>query len=345
MNVKFKVLHEHIRTSTGTVRDPKEIDPMLGVWRLQMLREVARRGSISAAAAAMSVSPSAVSQQLAVLEREAGIDLLEKAGRRVRLTDAGEALAHHADLVTDALAAAEAEMAAMRQEVSGTLRVAAFPTAARALMPSVMVRLGRLHPALRVTLKDYEAPESLSALEMDEIDVAIVDEYDESTRIRIKGIDTQEIVSDPLYLALPSDHRLARAEVGFADLRDELWIMDAESSRLFQVTVAACRAEGIEPRIRSHCKDHSVIISLVEAGLGVAVLPGLALQDRPARLILRPTKPPMSRMVLAAVREPRRPTPAIASILRVLVDPAVLPLRSGDGTWERPVSPTGRDAS
>jgi len=317
---------------------------MLGVWRLQMLREVARRGSISAAAAAMSVSPSAVSQQLAVLEREAGVDLLEKAGRMVRLTYAGEALARHADLVTDALAAAEAEMATMRQEVSGTLRVAAFPTAARALMPSVMVKLGRLHPTLRVTLKDYEAPESLSALEMDEIDVAIVDEYDESTRIRRRGIQTHQILSDPLYLALPSDHRLARAEVGFADLRDELWIMDAENSRLFQVTVAACHAEGIDPRIRSHCKDHSVIISLVEAGLGVAVLPGLALQDRSARLLLRPTKPPMSRMVLAAVREPRRSIPAIASILRLLVDPAVPPLTSSGGAWRIPAAPAGREA-
>jgi DNA-binding transcriptional LysR family regulator len=303
---------------------------VLGVWRLQMLREVARRGSISAAAAAMSVSPSAVSQQLAVLEREAGIDLLEKAGRMVRLTNAGEALVRHAGLVTDALAAAEAEMAAMRHEVSGTLRVAAFPTAARALMPSVMVRLGRLHPALRVTLKDYEAPESLSALEMDEIDVAIVDEYDESTRVRVHGIETEEIVSDPLYFAFPSNHRLAHAEVSFSDLGDELWIMDAESSRLHQVTLAACRAAGIDPRVRSHCKDHSVIISLVEAGLGVAVLPGLALRDRSARLILRPTKPPMSRMVLAAVRRKRRSTPAIASMLEVLTGPVgVLP--SGDG--------------
>lgn len=293
---------------------------MLGVWRLQMLREVARRGSISAAAEAMSVTPSAVSQQLAVLEREAGVDLLEKSGRVMHLTTAGHALVHHADLVMDVLAAAEAELAAMKQEVTGTLRVAAFPTAARALMPSVMSRLGRMHLALRVTLKDYEAPESLPALEMDEIDVAIVDEYDESTRIRTEGIATQVILNDPLYVALPPDHRLARADVEFSDLRDEPWIMDAENSRLFQVTLAACQASGFEPRIRSHCKDYSVIISLVEAGLGVAVLPGLALRGRSARLVVRPARPAISRRVLAAVRARRRATPAIASILDVLAD-------------------------
>jgi len=298
---------------------------MLGVWRLQMLREVARRGSIHAAATAMSITASAVSQQLAVLEQEAGIELLEKAGRRVRLTDAGNVLVHHADIVMGALAAAEAELADIGKKVAGTLRVAAFPTAARALMPSVMVRLGHLHPALRVTLKDYETPESLVALRMDEIDVAIVDEYDETTRIREDDIATRQILRDPLLVALPSDSPRARSNVRVADLREEFWVMDAENSRIFQVISTACQSAGFDPLVRSHCKDYSVIIALVEAGLGVAILPGLALRDRPDQLAICPTDPPMERTVLAAVRTQRPLTPAVASFLELLPVPSARP--------------------
>lgn len=290
------------------------------MWRLQLLREMARRGSISGAAAAMSVSPSAVSQQLAVLEREAEIELLEKAGRGVRLTLAGEVLLRYAEKVVDALDEAESELAAMRNEVSGILRVAAFPTAASALMPPVISSLGRMHPALRVTLKDLEAPESLSALEMDEIDIAIVDQYDESARISGKGVVTKVILKDPLYVALPPNSRYLGKEVEFSDLRDEPWIMDAEGSSLFRVTVALCHAASFDPQVRSHCKDYGVIISLVEAGLGVAVLPGLALRSRQTRLIIRPIKPALSRTVLAAVRARKESAPAIASMLQALAE-------------------------
>src|SRR5664280_2456175 len=143
---------------------------MLGVWRLQLLRELSRRGSVKAAAEAMSVTPSAVSQQLALLEREAGIELLEKRGRTIRLTAAGVALVRHADTITGAIAAAEADLAAMQGVVAGTIAVAAFPTAARTVMPSVMAALGARHPALRLTMRDLEADESIAALRMDEID-------------------------------------------------------------------------------------------------------------------------------------------------------------------------------
>ena len=143
------VVHAAARRATGQrdVRHPLAAAvgpaaPMLGVWRLQLLREVARRGTIKAAAVAMDVTPSAVSQQLRILEAEAGVPLLERHGRRVRLTEAGEALVRHADAVTAALAAAESELAAAREGISGTLRVAAFPTAARAILPSAIASPG-----------------------------------------------------------------------------------------------------------------------------------------------------------------------------------------------------------
>lgn len=291
---------------------------MLGIWRLQLLREVARRGTLKAAAQAMSITPSAVSQQLKILEQEAGATLLEPHGRLVRLTEAGLMLVRHADVITAAIAAAEAELAAARDEIVGTLSVAAFPTAARAVMPQVLATLGRNHPKLRLMLRDLESNESLLALQVDEIDLAVVDEYDEASQVRAPGIDTVEILRDPLYVAIPPDEETPAGGIAFADLRDHAWIMDTEMSNIFQVTVRACRRAGFDPTVRSHCKDYSVILALVAAGLGVGVLPGLALHDRTVRARIATLRPPLERRVLAAVRTERRSHPAVAALLAEL---------------------------
>jgi DNA-binding transcriptional LysR family regulator len=319
---------------------------MLGVWRLQLLREVSRRGSIKAAAEAMDVTPSAVSQQLAILEREAGVQLLEKSGRRVRLTDAAVRLVRHADTITGAIASAEADLASMQQAVVGTLRVAAFPTAARAVMPPVMTALSRLHPELRVTLRDLEADESLTALQNDEIDIAIVDDYGDGSRVTDPGLEACEFMRDPIYLVVaesaagpalvatrtargnarasataagsPASRRPAAGEARLEDFRDAHWIMDTDNSHLSRVTVRACRALGFEPNIRSSCRDFSVIIALVEAGLGVGMLPGLALLDRPVRAQVRPISPPFARRISSVIRPERRSHPMIVSALAEL---------------------------
>lgn len=291
---------------------------MLGVWRLQLLRELARRGTIKAAAAALDVTPSAVSQQLRILEAEAGVPLLERDGRRVRLTDAGARLARHADTITAAIAAAESDLAAAREGVSGTLRVAAFPTAARALLPGAIARLGSQHPGLRVNLRDLETRESLVALAADEIDVAVVDEYDEVTRIRERGLDLVPLASDPIRVALPpgsGPSRRRRGAVALGDLRTEAWIMDTETSAIHQAVARACAAAGFEPIVRANCKDYGVIVALVEAGLGIAMLPGLALLDRPIRATVVPTEPPLERRLSIAVRSARRAHPAIAAMV------------------------------
>lgn len=289
---------------------------MLGVWRLQLLREVSRRGTIKAAAAAMSVTPSAVSQQLKLLEAEAGVPLLEHHGRLVRLTEAGERLVRHADDIVATLDAAESELAAARTGVSGTLRVAAFPTAARAILPSAIARLGRRHPALRVTLRDLETRESLAALALDEVDLAVVDEYDdEATRIGDRGVDLVGLVRDPLTVALPPGRTEPGTAVRLEDLADDPWIMDTESSSIHGVVMRACRRSGFEPHVRSNCKDYSVIIALVEAGLGVAMLPGLALRDRAIRATVVPVDPPLERRVSVAVKPERRAHPAVGAML------------------------------
>jgi DNA-binding transcriptional LysR family regulator len=291
---------------------------MLGVWRLQLLREVGRRGTIRAAAEAMSITPSAVSQQLRILEAEAGVPLLEPAGRLVRLTEAGEMLVRHADVITAAIAAAESDLAATRAEVSGTLRIAAFPTAARAILPGVIAGLGREHPRLRVTLRDLEAAESLVALRLDEVDLAVLDEYDEVTRIREPGIDLVELMRDPLFLAVPAGLVPADGAVTLDGLAAVPWIMDTEASNIFGAVVRYCRRAGFEPKVRSNCRDYSVIIALVEAGLGVAVLPGLALRDREVRARVVPLADDLARRVLVAVKPERRTHPAIAALLTAL---------------------------
>ena len=312
---------------------------MLGVWRLQLLREISRRGSIKAAAEAMAITPSAVSQQLSVLEREAGLPLLEKSGRRVRLTDAGLRLVRHADTITGAIAAAEADLASMQQVVTGTLRVAAFPTAARAVMPPVMTALSQLHPDLRVTLRDLEADESLTALQNDEIDIALVDDYGDGSRVTDPGLEVHEFMRDPIYLAVaeapatvigtndrasasdastPTRRPPPAGEARLEEFRDAFWIMDTDNSHLSRVTVQACRRLGFEPHIRSSCKDFSVIIALVEAGLGVGVLPGLALLDRPVRARVRPIDPPLARRIATVIRPERRSHPMIVSALAEL---------------------------
>lgn len=301
---------------------------MLGVWRLQLLCEVARRGTIRAAAAAMSITPSAVSQQLKVLEAEAGIPLLEHHGRHVRLTEAGEALVRHADAVTASLAAAESELATFRDGVVGTLRVAAFPTAARAILPSIIASLGAQHPGLRVNLRDLETSESLVALARDEVDIAVVDEYEEVTRVREGDIELLPLLRDRINVAMPADRAAGvgadgvaagQPAIALASLRDEAWIMDTEASSIHQAVLRACRRAGFEPNVRSYCKDYSVIIALVEAGLGVAMLPGLALRDRPIRAIVLPVDPALERSVLVAVKPERRRHPAVAAMLGELL--------------------------
>ena len=292
---------------------------MLGVWRLQLLREVSRRGTIRAAADALSITPSAVSQQLRILEVEAGVVLLEPHGRRLRLTDAGEMLVRHADTITAAIVTAESDLAAARDEIGGDLRVAAFPTAARAILPSVIADLVGAHPRLRVTLRDLETAEAMAAIRLDEVDLALVDQYDDVTRIREPGVELVELPGDQLYVALPAAHPHAGGAVRLDELALDPWIMDTEASNIYGAVVRGCRALGFEPNVRSHCRDYSVIIALVEAGLGVAILPGLALQDREIRARVLPLDPPQVRRVSIALKPERRAHPAVAAMVGALL--------------------------
>jgi DNA-binding transcriptional LysR family regulator len=200
-------------------------------------------------------------------------------------------------------------------------------------MPPVMTALSRLHPDLRVTLRDLESDESLTALQNDEIDIALVDDYGDGSRVTDPGLEVHEFMRDPIYLAVAvganarasaadaSTPTLRPAPAGEARLeafRDAFWIMDTDNSHLSRVVLQRCRVFGFEPHIRSSCKDFGVIIALVEAGLGVGVLPGLALLDRPVRAVVRPISPSLARRISSVIRPERRSHPMIVSALAEL---------------------------
>ncbi|MEW2412749.1 LysR substrate-binding domain-containing protein [Streptomyces sp. NPDC046866] len=178
---------------------------MLDVRRLRLLRELARRGTIAAVAEALSFSPSAVSQQLGVLEREAGLPLLERTGRRVRLTPVGQNLVRHAEAVLERLEEAAADLAEARSGLAGALRIGAFPTATRAIVPAALVTLARRHPGLEPMVSEIDPAAVAHALRAGDLDVALVHEYDFVPAPPEPGLATTPLCSEAMYLAAPAD--------------------------------------------------------------------------------------------------------------------------------------------
>src|SRR3954452_20755115 len=198
---------------------------MLDVRRLRVLREVAAQGSFSAAADALSYTQSAVSQQIAALEREAGTRLVERSARGVRLTDAGQALVTHADAILARLADAEQELQAIAGLRGGRLRLSAFPTACATLMPLAIARFRECHPGVELTLQPAEPPDGLRLLRAGDADIALTIEPVFETR-RDDDVDRIAPLDDPMYVMLPREHRLAgRARLRLADLADESWMI------------------------------------------------------------------------------------------------------------------------
>ncbi len=293
---------------------------MLNVTRLRMLREVASRGTIAAAAEALFMTPSAVSQQMAVLEREAGARLLERHGRGVRLTDIGLRLVDNTERILADIERAEADIAAASQGVVGRVRVSAFPTGARALLVPALADLQARFPNLRVSMVDLEPEESLPALKNRDLDVVVAYEWGLLPRLTDRGIEREKLLTEPVYLALPAGHRLAgRGPVSLADLRDEEWIVGRDSTSMLDLVVAATRRQGYEPRTDFHSMDFQVILSAVGAGLGVALVPPLALiGSYPNVEITRVSDLEIDRTIWAAIRKGSKGNPGIAAVLEAL---------------------------
>ena len=289
---------------------------MLELTRLRMLLEIHRRGSIAAAAKQLHLTPSAVSQQLKLLAKEVETDLLQRVPGGVRLTGAGILLAEHAERAMAELAAAEESLAVLKGSVGGELRVGCFPSAARALLPGVLAGLAMSYPDLTVTLRSLNSGDAVGALMAGEVDAAFVASYEHDLPDDSVA-QTVRLGNDPLKAIGPRCHPLFQtATVALADLAEEPWLLDAESSMLHRVVNRACRQAGFVPRVRSRCPDSAITVAMAEAGLGVAILPRMAIMEAPVAAL--PIVPPMSRSVGLAVRRSRRRLPA----MRALVDHA-----------------------
>jgi DNA-binding transcriptional LysR family regulator len=293
---------------------------MLNASRLNVLREVVARGSFSAAADALSYSQSAVSQAIATLEGELGAPLIERDRRGVRPTAAGAALAGHAEGILSRMDDAEAEVAAISGGRGGRLRIASFPTAGATLVPQAVSRFRASHPGVEVTLAEGESEEIAPRLRGGDFDVVLLFEFKGVGERLGAGMRRFDLLDDPLHLALPRGHRLAqRQKVRLEDLREESWIQTSASSPCARHVVRSCHAAGFEPRVSFESDDYQTVQGLVAAGVGMALIPRLALSTVRADIVVRALHPgsPMRR-VFAATPRAAAVTPAVATMLDVV---------------------------
>jgi molybdate transport repressor ModE-like protein len=244
---------------------------MLDVHRLVLLREVSLRGSITAAARALSYTHSAVSQQLALLEKEAGVPLLEKVGRGVRLTAAAERLVEHTDGIVTILERAEADLAASDTQVRGTLRLAAFSTISRTTVPRVIASLTRQYPALKVRFRQVEPEEGLQLLSSRRVDVLVVDSYPGTLEAVADDLHADVLIDDPVRVYLP----LGTDERTLEELQNLRWILEPAGSEAHAWVRRVCHQHGFEPDIAYESADPLFHLRMVEAGLAAAFLPDL----------------------------------------------------------------------
>jgi DNA-binding transcriptional LysR family regulator len=297
---------------------------MLDVRRLRVLREVATHGSFSAAAEALSYTQSAVSQQIAALEREAGSRLVERAARGVTLTDAGRALVAHADVILARLADAEEELQAIAGLRGGRLRLAAFPSACATLMPQAVARFRERHPGVELSLCPADPDDALRLLRGGESDIALAIETTFSTR-REPGLDTVALLDDPMYIMLPRDHPMAdRARIKLTDLADEPWMIGTSGTCPdTSIFLNACQAVGFAPNITFNMDDYTAIQGFVAAGMGVSFIPDLALVAVRDDVVVRSlgARPPVRRIIAATLADSFR-SPAKQAMLEVLTEVA-----------------------
>ncbi|MFI7252413.1 LysR family transcriptional regulator [Micromonospora chalcea] len=297
----------------------------LDLRRLRFLREFEERGTMAAVAAALGYSPSTVSQQLALLEKEVGVRLLGRAGRGVRLTEAGHVLARHARVLLSAAEAAEADLADLGGDVRGTVRAGGLQSAARRLLVPAVARMRAEHPRVRVEIFELELEQSLPGLRLGSVDLVIGDEYDSQPRPRPAGLRFTLLLEEPLRIVLPAAHPLARlgGHVAVTDLRSEVWTASAEGTGHHAMVVGTCRGlGGYEPDLRHRSSDADVQLELVRAGAAVALMPTLTLPgDDPALAVRGIAETDLRRRLVAVTRE--TPSgPALTAFLAAVTDRA-----------------------
>ncbi|MWV57836.1 LysR substrate-binding domain-containing protein [Rathayibacter sp. VKM Ac-2754] len=292
---------------------------MLDVRRLVLLREVAIRGTLAAAAEALAYSPSAVSQQLSVLERETGVELLRKVGRRVQLTPQAEILVEAAGEVLALLERAEAALAASGESVTGRVRVAVFQSAALALMPGALRAIAERAPEVRVEMVQREPEGALHETSWArEFDLVVAEQYPGHSVSWLPGLVRADLTTDAIRLAVRRDS----AALSLGDVRDAAWVMEPRGTASRHFAEQLCRVAGFEPDVRFETADLQAQIRLVASGNAVALMPDLvwAGETPDCRLLDLPGLP--RRTIFTAQREAGLASPAVRTFRECLADVA-----------------------
>ncbi|MGW4931058.1 LysR family transcriptional regulator [Agromyces sp. NPDC004153] len=279
---------------------------MYDLHRLRLLRELKHRGTLAAVGEALGYSPSAISHQLAILEREVGVPVLEPVGRRVRLTDAAELLVAHTERVLLELEQAEAAIAASRTDVSGHVRIAAFQSAAHTLIPAALDRLAAEHPNVEVSFLHVHAEHGLPALLARDVDLVLYEQYPGAPVAPITNIRTEHLLDDAMLVATPR----ARGAAALAGLADARWAMEPPGTRSREWAVAACRAAGFEPNVGFESTDVLLHARLVAHGRAVAFLPAIVSAEA-SGCALEPSG--SARTIRLALRRGSEAAPSIAA--------------------------------
>ncbi|MFF0341876.1 LysR family transcriptional regulator [Kribbella sp. NPDC004875] len=297
---------------------------MMDLHRLRLLREVHGRGTVHGAARALGYSPSAISQQLAVLEREAGTPLLERVGRNVRLTPAGEVLVRHATGLLEGLEAAEAEVAAVAAgRVAGVIRIASFQSAFLRVVAPAIRSLAAAYPEIRVEASELEVEQAAPALRLQQLDVMVGDEYDGQPRAVHADLLREHVLREDIRVVLPEDHPQAAAErVPIANLADLAWAACQPGTGHREMHVRVCRElGGFEPDVRYSSDDFLILLELVRTTGAGALLPDLVLaHGAPGVAVRRPAEGSVGREVFLLTRRAR--TPAVEAVANALRDAA-----------------------
>jgi DNA-binding transcriptional LysR family regulator len=298
---------------------------MLDVNRLRILWELRSRGTVAAVAEALNYSSSAVSQQLARLEREVGVQLLQKTGRTLELTAAAETLAQQTGEILGQLEHAEATLRGHDTEITGSLRVGVFQTAVLAIMPQVLRRLRIAHPRLRIEMVQQEPAEGLRETRARGFDLVVAEQYPGHSAPHSPVLDRQPLTQDPIQLALPPDDIDDPAFAVVHSLRDAArlpWVMEPAPANSRHWAEQACRRAGFEPDVRYETADLQAHVRLVESGNAVALLPGLVHQGQSPRVRLCSLDNEPTRTVFTIARVSSAPSPGLSELRRILAEEA-----------------------
>lgn len=286
--------------------------------QLRSLVELPRRGTITAVAEALGYTPGGVSQQITALEKATGMQLLRRVGRRVELTDAGATLALHAERILTTEAEAVEALERTRNEISGTLRIGLFATAAAELLPPALRQVREMHPGVTVRSRDMDVDEVYDAVAGGSVDLALGLDYPDVPIPRDPSLRVMELSRERFSLAVPTGAMPGRPKVSLADARELGWILPSVGSYYGRAVLTACRRAGFEPQVLHEVTDTAATLALVEAGVGVSVVTDLMLRLRPSSLEVLELHETMERNIVVVFRSFAEHRPTVAALVDVL---------------------------